>query len=82
MTIYHETIKLETNCFPDIIDLSREISAVLNRSGVKDGLITVFVPGSTEGITTLEYELGLLQDLPALCEKLALRGVDYHHDQT
>jgi secondary thiamine-phosphate synthase enzyme len=82
LNIYHETIKLETNGFPDIIDLSREISAVLSRSGVTDGLLTIFVPGSTAGITTLEYEPGLLKDLPALCEKLAPRGVDYHHDQT
>lgn len=82
MNIYHETIKLETNGFPDIIDLSRQISSVLSRSGVNDGLLTVFVSGSTAGITTLEYEPGLLKDLPALCEKLAPRGVDYHHDQT
>jgi len=82
LNIYHETIKLETNGFPDIIDLSRQISSVLSRSGVNDGLLTVFVSGSTAGITTLEYEPGLLKDLPALCEKLAPRGVDYHHDQT
>ena len=82
MTVYNETIKLSTNGFPDIIDLSHEISAVLSRSGVSEGLLTVFVPGSTAGITTLEYEPGLLQDLPALCEKLAPRGVDYHHDMT
>lgn len=82
MNIYHETIKLETGGFPDIIDLSREISDVLSRSGIRDGLLTVFVPGSTAGITTIEYEPGLLRDLPALCEKLAPRGVDYHHDQT
>ena len=81
MIIYNETITLETSGFPDIIDLSGEISAVLSRSGVTDGLLTVFVPGSTAGITTLEYELGLLKDLPALCEKLAPRGVEYHHDQ-
>ena len=81
MNIYRDIITLETNGFPDIIDLSSEISAVLNRCGITEGLLTVFVPGSTAGITTLEYEPGLLKDLPALCEKLAPRGVNYHHDQ-
>ena len=37
---------------------------------------------ATAGVTTIEYEPGLLQDLPALCEKLAPRGVTYHHDAT
>lgn len=73
---------METNGFPDIIDLSNDISTVLSHSGITGGLLTVFVPGSTAGITTLEYEPGLLKDLPALCEKLAPRGVSYHHDQT
>ena len=82
MNIYHETIKLETNGFPDIIDLSGEISGVLSRCDISEGLLTIFVPGSTAGITTLEYEPGLLKDLPALCEKLAPRGVSYQHDQT
>jgi len=44
--------------------------------------MTIFVPGSTAGVTTIEYEPGLLKDLPALCEKLTPRGVRYHHDDT
>lgn len=54
----------------------------MSRSNVTSGLLTVFVPGSTAGVTTIEYEPGLLKDLPELCEKLAPRGVSYHHDQT
>lgn len=82
MNVYSETLSIETGGFPDIIDMSAQVSAVLQRSRIDDGLLTVFVPGSTAGITTIEYEPGLLQDLPALCEKLAPRGVAYHHDQT
>ena len=82
MKIFNETIELSTNGFPDIIDLSARIQDTLKRSGIRDGLLTVFVPGSTAGITTIEYEPGLLKDLPRLCEKLAPRGDVYDHDQT
>jgi len=82
MKIFSETINLETSGFPDIIDLSNQIERALNRSGITDGLITVFVPGSTAGITAIEYEPGLLKDLPAFCEKLAPRDITYEHDNT
>lgn len=82
MKILNETIKLKTGGFPDIIDLSNFIDSFLKNQNVNSGLLTVFVPGSTAGITTIEYEPGLLKDLPALCEKLAPRGVPYEHDNT
>ncbi len=77
-----ETISVDTNGFPDLIDISSEATGVLKNSGLSDGLLTVFVPGSTAGITTIEYEPGLLKDLPAFCEKLAPRNVTYEHDKT
>ncbi len=43
--------------------------------------LTVFVSGSTAGITSIEYEPGLLKDLPEAFEKLAPTGVTYHHDE-
>ncbi|MDP8238668.1 MAG: secondary thiamine-phosphate synthase enzyme YjbQ [Candidatus Hatepunaea meridiana] len=81
MKVHTETIELKTNGFPDIIDLSHQINDVLSKSGVINGIMTIFVPGSTAGITTIEYEPGLLKDLPALCERLAPRGVTYQHDE-
>ena len=82
MIIVTETIEMNTRGFPDIIDLSARIREVIARSAIREGQATIFVPGSTAGITTIEYEPGLLKDLPALCEKLAPRGATYHHDQT
>jgi len=80
--IHIETISVSTSGFPDIIDLSSAVRDVLRRSGCANGLLTVFVPGSTAGVTAIEYEPGLLKDLPALCERLAPRGAKYYHDQT
>lgn len=82
MEVFSDTITLSTRGFPSIVDLSAHIEETLSRSGIKDGLLTVFVPGSTAGVTTIEYEPGLLKDLPALCEKLAPRGAKYQHDET
>ena len=82
MKVYNETINLKTAGFPDLIDLSHYVNDILDKSSIKNGVMTVFVPGSTAGVTTIEYEPGLLKDLPALCEKLAPRGVTYHHDAT
>ena len=82
MKIHNETIELQTGGFPDIIDLSHQIDEVLTGSGIRNGVMTIFVPGSTAVVTTIEYEPVLLKDLPALCEKLAPRGVTYQDDET
>ncbi|MFC2150435.1 secondary thiamine-phosphate synthase enzyme YjbQ [Calditrichota bacterium] len=82
MNVHSDIIPISTKGFPDIIDLSEIIRIFLSDTNLDNGILTVFVPGSTAGITTIEYEPGLLHDLPALCEKLAPRGVAYKHDQT
>jgi secondary thiamine-phosphate synthase enzyme len=56
------------------------VEQVLCESELKNGNLTVFVSGSTAGITSIEYEPGLLKDLPGAFEKLAPTGVTYHHD--
>ena len=48
---------------------------------IANGLITLFCPGSTASITTIEYESGVLQDLKAALEKIAPSDIHYHHDQ-
>ena len=82
MKVFTQIIELQTGGFPDIIDLSRQVNDIISASGVRNGIVTIFVPGSTAGVTAIEYEPGLLKDLPALCEKLAPRGVTYQHDAT
>lgn len=54
----------------------------MKSSGLASGTVTVFVPGSTGGLTTIEYEPGLLADLPELLERLVPSGVSYQHDRT
>ncbi|MFQ5824973.1 MAG: secondary thiamine-phosphate synthase enzyme YjbQ [bacterium] len=82
MQIKTDSIKISTRGHTDIIDITREVETVLKNSGLREGNLTVFISGSTAGVTTIEYEPGLLKDLPEAFEKIASTGVTYHHDAT
>jgi len=75
-------IQLKTEGAGTIIDITPRVSEAVRRSGMTAGTITAFVPGSTGGLTTIEYEPGLLKDLPDLMEKLVPSDRPYEHDQT
>lgn len=79
--IYSEKISLNTKGFTDIIDLTPHVMDVLNRSKIKDGLITVFCPGSTGSVTAIEYESGVLRDLQKAIEKIVPSDIPYEHDK-
>ena len=79
--IFSETISLSTKGFTDIIDMTHHVIAVLERSGMENGLLTVFCPGSTGAVTTIEYESGVLEDLQRAIEKIAPSNIPYEHDR-
>ncbi|MBM4159032.1 MAG: YjbQ family protein [Ignavibacteria bacterium] len=81
MKIINEEISLSTEGNCDIIDITGKVNSVLKKSGIKEGLCTLFSSGSTGGITTIEYEPGLLNDLPELLNRIIPPG-RYHHDDT
>ncbi len=66
----------------DIIDITNNVEKILLESKLKNGIITLFVVGSTAAITTIEYEPGLQQDFPNMLEKIAPKGIEYQHDNT
>jgi secondary thiamine-phosphate synthase enzyme len=77
-----KSIRLSTNGNCDIRDITNDVREQVKSSGLTSGTVTVFVPGSTGGLTTIEYEPGLIADLPELLEKLVPSGVSYQHDRT
>ena len=77
-----EEIKFQTGGPGDIIDMTAGIQKAVKKSGITSGIVTVFAPGSTTGITTIEYEPGLIRDVPELMEKLVPSDRSYHHDDT
>jgi secondary thiamine-phosphate synthase enzyme len=65
----------------DIIDITKQTSRVIESSEIKNGIVTIFVSGSTAALTTIEYEPGLLSDFPKMLERVAPKNIDYGHDQ-
>ena len=72
------TFRVETRGHTDVIDLTPDVARVVGGGGT----VTVFVPGSTAGITTIEYEPGLLRDIKEAFERLAPEKKVYHHFET
>lgn len=79
--IVTEIVRLSTKGDDHILDLTARVQSLVEKHSFRDGQALVFVPGSTAGITTIEYEPGLLQDLPTLFERIAPRGIRYHHQE-
>ncbi len=82
MTIKTVSFNIETNGFTDLIDITENVRNIVKDSGLKEGSALVFAPGSTAGITTIEYEPGLLKDYPAFFEKIAPQNQKYNHNDT
>lgn len=82
MKILTEKIEINTRGNTDIIDITTKVQEIITNSGLKEGNALIFAVGSTAGITTVEYEPGLLKDLPELFEKLIPSNRPYHHDKT
>ena len=76
-----DTIDLITQGFTDVIDITETVTGIAGRSGIQNGLVTVFCPGSTGGITTIEFETGVVNDLKKAIEKIAPSDIPYEHDK-
>jgi len=82
MSVYSDQINIKTNKEVDIIDITDEIQNSIKKSKLKDGIICIFVAGSTGTLTTIEYEPGLMKDIPRALEKIAPKGIHYDHHET
>jgi secondary thiamine-phosphate synthase enzyme len=82
MEIETLSFNINTRGSTDIIDITEKVQFQINSSGFKEGNVLVFVGGSTAGLTTIEYEPGLLKDYPDFFEKIVPSGTSYQHDHT
>ena len=79
--IVSSSIGFQTKGDCDIVDITPQVARQVAESGVNSGTVTVFVPGSTAGVTTIEYESGLVDDLQQVWEKMVPRNIPYSHDR-
>jgi secondary thiamine-phosphate synthase enzyme len=77
---YSISISTKGNC--DIIDITEQVSNVISNNKFIEGNVLIFAGGSTAGITTIEYEPGLLKDYPKFFERIAPANITYDHDNT
>ena len=74
-------IALETQGNCDIVDITAQVAKHVTESKLDSGSVTVFVTGSTAGVTTIEFESGLIADFQAAWDRLSARGIPYEHDR-
>ena len=76
-----DTIALNTKGFTDVIDITEKVTKKAIQLGGQNGLETIFCVGSTGGITTIEFESGVIKDLKKAIEKIAPSNISYEHDK-
>ncbi len=74
-------ISLQTKGECDIIDITRQVEQQVAETGINDGTVTLFIAGSTAGISTIEFESGLLSDFESMWERNVPRNITYAHDR-
>jgi secondary thiamine-phosphate synthase enzyme len=82
MPVITEYISVSTKGNRDVTDLTPRLREITRGIGASDGIAVVFAPGSTAGITTVEYEPGLKKDIDLLLERIVPYGGRYHHHET
>ena len=75
------TIYVQSSAKTDIIDLTSEVAEIVRNSSVQQGTVFLFTPGSTAGLTTIEFESGAVNDLRRALEKTAPEDVHYEHNE-
>jgi secondary thiamine-phosphate synthase enzyme len=76
-----DSIELQTRGHADMLDITGEVAAKVRESGVGSGIVTVFCPGSTSAVTTIEYESGALSDLQRTFDEIVPPDRDYAHNR-
>jgi len=82
MSVITKVITVSSNGEGDMIDITRQTDESIKASGLQDGIVTIFVSGSTASITTIEYEVGLKKDFPKMLARIAPSEIEYEHDNT
>lgn len=82
MEIVNKSIEIDTKGAGDFLNITEQVMTLIRASKVENGSVTVFVVGSTAGITTFEYEPGMVQDMRDICERLVPSNKHYSHDET
>jgi secondary thiamine-phosphate synthase enzyme len=82
MPVNTKIITVMSNGENEMIDITRQTDGAIKESKLQDGVVVIFVSGSTAAVTTIEYEPGLKKDFPKMLARLAPSDIEYEHDIT
>jgi secondary thiamine-phosphate synthase enzyme len=82
MTVITKDITLQSRGNCDIIDITSQVAKNVEKSGINSGIVTLFIVGSTAGITTIEYEPNLLSDFKNMWDRVIPQNIPYEHNKT
>ncbi|USS40013.1 secondary thiamine-phosphate synthase enzyme YjbQ [Thermococcus aggregans] len=80
MKVVTEELRFSTKGEIDLVDITSEVEEIVERSGIKEGQVLVFVPGATGAVVTIEHEKGLLEDFKRILKEIVPKGAGYKHD--
>ncbi len=81
MSVINEKFTVRTKGNTDIVDITGLVKNSVYQHGLTSAVVYVYAAGSTVGVTNIEYEPGLIKDLPEILEKIAPSDREYHHDE-
>ncbi|MEM4545985.1 MAG: secondary thiamine-phosphate synthase enzyme YjbQ [Nitrososphaerota archaeon] len=81
MAVWSCELSIKTKGEGDVVDITDMVSSAVRGSGILDGIVNVFVVGSTAAVTTIEYEPGLVRDVSDILEKIAPKNHPYKHHE-
>ncbi len=81
MPARNHQIFVNTTGGTDIVDITSKVESEVEKARVTDGAVTLFVPGSTGALTTIEFESGVVNDLKKAIERMAPKGITYEHNE-
>jgi secondary thiamine-phosphate synthase enzyme len=82
MTVYSDTIRLARTVENEMVDITQQVTEIVDNSPLTNGICTLFNIGSTGALTTIEFEPGLKEDFPKILERLVPTDIPYKHDLT
>ena len=82
MTVITKTIEINSKGENDMVDITDQTLKAILESRLENGIVTIFVSGSTAAVTTMEYEPGLRTDFPMMLNRIIPKDIKYKHDET
>jgi secondary thiamine-phosphate synthase enzyme len=81
MSVKNQHIFAQTTGMTDVIDLTAQVEKQVKKSAIENGSVTLFIPGSTASLTTIEFESGVINDLKKAIDRMAPEDIYYEHNE-